>query len=65
MSTDFDIMPKYYNGKEIKILWECKEFNLVEIQLIGYDKTMVVDAKTITDYPKFQHYISLSLLKNK
>lgn len=62
MSKLFDVSPLYYITKEVKIIWECKEFGLAEVLFIDNQKTMVVDIQTITSVPTTEHYISINLL---
>ena len=62
MSKELDVSPKYYNGKEVKILWECNDFKLAEIFLLETKKIIVVDKRAITIQPEMDHFISINLL---
>ena len=62
MSKVIDVLPQYYDGKEVKIIWECEDFGLAEILLIDSNELLVVDKQTITLQPKKEHYISINLL---
>ena len=57
--------PLYYNGKEVKIIWECKEFSLVEIMLIDLEKAIFVDKQALSNSTEVPSYISTSLFEKE
>lgn len=58
-------VPMYYNGKKIRIEWECSEFNLVEVRFLDNGKTIIIDKQAISASPIIEPYISINLLQRK
>ncbi len=55
----FDNIPLYYNGKEVKIIWECREFGLVGVKFLGAEKTLFIDEEVLSKIPEIEQSISI------
>lgn len=51
----------YYYGKEVKITWECVDFNMVEVLFCETGQTIIIEKDALSSSPTVGPYITINL----
>ena len=51
----------YYYGREVKITWECVDFNMAEVIFCEIGQTMIIDKDALSSSSTIDPYITINI----